>query len=263
MKSVILASLLLSFLGGGAALSSASAATVVVDWLAFTAGPDRSHFSLADDRGAAVLSALIGLNSGTQAPTSPSSGSLQSAFWVVPHGFEDSLTGNAAMLTTKVQVAPQSGRVDFRLALAGANLNGMIFAVGQLFSSGGAGTAGVGILASTAGGGAVPVDFLGANAWDDGLRQYTVPLAWSASTGVLAAASGASGNSGFGFFRLPAGGAPVTSLVFSVPEGYASGSGDALEFAFGRALPVPEPGFTGLVAAGLACLAGRRQRRTQ
>ena len=43
----------------------------------------------------------------------------------------------------------------------------------------------------------------------------------------------ANGESEFAFFRIRPATLPVTSLVFDIPQGYASGAGDALEFASG------------------------------
>jgi len=51
----------------------------------------------------------------------------------------------------------------------------------------------------------------------------------------------------------------VTELLFDVPNGYASGSGDALEFAFG--IPAPEPGVAAMILLGLAGMSLSRHCR--
>ena len=126
-----------------------------------------------------------------------------------------------------------------------------------MFYNGGAGTAGVGISALTSDGLMVPVEFLGTNTWDDGIRLYTAPLEWDAGQRTLRPGAGAAGNTGFGFFRIPGGPATVTSVRFDVPAGYAAGAGDALEFAF--AMPLPEPGSAGLLLFGAAWMLRRRR----
>ena len=74
----------------------------------------------------------------------------------------------------------------------------------------------------------------------------------------------ANGESEFAFFRirpatLPVT-LPVTSLVFDIPQGYASGAGDALEFAFGVPLVIPEPAVAAMLLAGGAGVALSRRR---
>jgi hypothetical protein len=88
------------------------------------------------------------------------------------------------------------------------------------------------------------VDLLGTNGWDDGIRLYTQPLDWDGAHNLLKPNSGATGNSAFAFFRIPQDSGNISSLELSIPAGYATGSGDALEFAFG--IPIPEPGAAGL-----------------
>lgn len=236
----------------------ASHAAPLVDWLTFSPGADRTHFNLLNDAGLTAVQAQIDLTSGLLAPLSPSAGTLQSAFWDTAPPAMDSIFRDGTVSTTKVQVVPQAGAVDFQLTIQGQNLSGMIFAVGQLFGSGTAGTREVGLLSKTFAGLEIALEFLAADPWDNGVRAYTQPLNWDGHRLTLDAT--ASGESAFAFFRIGPSAEPVTSLVFNVPRGYAAGTGDALEFAFGVPAPaIPEPGAATLLLLGLG-LAARRAR---
>ncbi len=216
----------------------------IVDWLIFTPGIDRTHFSLSTDGGTAFAQAELQITSGVLAPFSPSAGFLSDAYWVTAPGYSDSHLGNESVATTKVQVAPQAGLVSYQLTVQGADLSGLLFSAGQLFGNSSRATDSIDILAMTGGGSAVPVSFLGTHGWDDGIRLDVQPLVWNPSTGKLSLAPASNGESAFAFFTASAGSGPVTKLVFNVPSGYNAGVGDAVEFAFGISQPssVPEPG---------------------
>ena len=241
------------------ALPLAAHAAPVIDWLAFAPGADRTHFHLLNDAGASAAQAQIDLTSGLLAPLSPNAGTLQSAFWNTAPPAMDSISNDGTVSTTKVQVVPQAGAVDFQLTIGAPDLSGMVFAVGQLFGSGTAGTREMGLLARTFSGVAVALEFLAADAWDNGIRAYTQPLHWDGTRLTLDAA--ANGESEFAFFRIGPSALPVTSLVFDIPNGYASGVGDALEFAFGFPVPIPEPCAAALLLAAGAGMALARRRR--
>jgi len=253
--------------GAGAALAIAlsllhlgnAQAAPIVDWLAYSAGTDRTHFSLKDDGGLTVAQAEIQLTAGTLAPLSPSAGLLQAPFWVTTPDFTDSLLANATVATSKVQVAPQAGSVQYKLAMTGSDFSGLYFAVGQLFSTGTSGTLQINVAAKTGVGTGVAIDFLGTNAWDDGIRLYDQALNWDGGLGKLSFGAGASGESQFAFFQIAAGSSPVTSLTFDIPSGYNSGLGDALEFALAR--QVPEPGSAALWLSGFGIFLVHRTRR--
>ena len=229
---------------------AASAATVI-DWLAFTPGADRQHFSLASDAGLPVLQAELQITNGSQFPSSPSAALLQSDYWNIAPAFTDSALGDSTVATTRLQIVPRAGAASFQLTLNGANLAGMVFAVGELFAAPVGGTAGLTISADLAGGGTVALDFLGAHVWDDGIRFFQEPVTWNGST--LSPAPGAAGESAFGFFSIPASAGTVTRLSFRVPSAANTGSGDAIQFAIGKPVTaVPEPGtalFGGLLSA--------------
>ena len=237
-----------------------SRAALQVDWLSFSAGADRNHFSLLDDQGVAVAQAEVQLVLGLFAPLSPSPGLLQAPFWMTPPDFTDSVLGDASVKTVKLQVAPQSGAVQYRLTLTGADLSGMNFAIGQLFATAAAGTRSVEISARTATATAVPGNLLSTNGWDDGTRSYTQSVTWDAAQQIVSPAANANGESVLAFFNIPSGGSPVTQLSFNIPNGYNTGSGDAIEFAFG-VNPVPEPAASVLIIAGVGFMAGRSRRR--
>lgn len=241
------------------ALPLAGQAAPVVDWLTFSAGVDRTHFGLLNDAGVAAAQARIDLTAGILAPLSPGAGTLQSAFWNTAPPAMDSVSNDGTVSTTKVQVVPQAGAVNFQLTIGAQDLSGMVFAVGQLFGSGTAGTREMGLLARTFSGVAVALEFLGADQWDNGIRAYTQPVHWDGSKLTLDAA--ANGESAFAFFRILPAALPVTSLVFNVPNGYAVGTGDALEFAFGfPVVPVPEPHAAMLLASAAGMSLSRRRR---
>ena len=101
----------------------------------------------------------------------------------------------------------------------------------------------------------MPIGLVGTNAWTDGIRSYTQPLAWNAGSQTLSLASGLNGESEFAFFGVPNATPPVTRLTFGIPNGYNAGPGDAIEFALG--MPVPEPGVAALFAFGLLVLGAR------
>ncbi len=228
----------------------------MVDWLAYTPGADRTHFALTNDLGLAIAQAEVQITAGILAPLSPAAGVLQAPFWVTPHGFIDSVQGSAAISTSKVQVAPQAGSVQYQLVVTGSDLSGMVFSVGQLFGSSTTGTRELNIAAFTGASTGVPVSFLGTDGWDDGVRMYIQPLNWDSSAGKLSLFSATVGESTFAFFSIPNNGTPVTKLTLQIPNGYNSGTGDALEFAFGTVV-VPEPStavFLGIaiLAAGLS-----------
>ena len=252
-------SLVLAILALGAVQPLVHGAALV-DWLTFSAGGERTRFSLLRNSGSAFAEGQVVLTTGLFAPLSPAAGTLQSSFWLTPPPFQDSPLGDATVATTKVQVAPQGGLVQFHLTISGADLGGMVFAVGQLLS-GGIGS--MVISTSGTGGGAASVVFLGTNGWDNGLKFYTDPLDWDASQNTLRTSPGAIGESAFAFFQIAPGAGTVTSLSFDVPVSAASGSGDAVEFAFG--VPVPEPGTTWLAGSAVlfACGAGRANRKKQ
>ncbi len=234
----------------------AAHAAPIVDWLAFGPGADRTHFNLLNDAGLSVAQAQIDLTSGLLAPPSPGAGTLQAAFWNTAPPVTDSISNDGNVSTTKVQVVPQAGAVDFQLTIGAQDLSGMVFAVGQLFGSGTAGTRGMGVLARTFSGVAVALELLGTEQWDNGIRAYTQPLNWNGSSLTLDAA--ANGESAFAFFRVQPGAGRVTQLVFDIPNGYAVGSGDTLEFAFGVA--VPEPGVAAMLILGFGFTFSRRTR---
>ena len=244
---------------GVLALADIARAGTVVDWLAFTVGADRRHFSYANDAGANVAQAEIALTNGTLFPLSPAAGLLQSPFWTAPLDYDDSVLSDDTVPTTKIQIVPAAGQAKFKLTLSGADLSGMVFSLGQLLSSAGAGTGGIGIVAKTLGGTDVAVNFLGTDAWDDGIRFYTQPLIWGPGS-VLSSAPGAVGESAFAFFGIPKNAGVITSLTFDVPSAANAGSGDALEFAFGVPVnsAIPEPG-TWLTGCAMlfACGVGR------
>ena len=231
----------------------ASQAMPIVDWLTFAPGADRTHFNLRNDAGLTAVQAQINLASGTLAPLSPNAGALQSAFWATEPPAMDSISNDGTLSTTKVQVVPQAGSVNFQLTIQGQDLSGMMFAVGQLFGSGTAGTREMSVLAQTFSGLQVALEFLAADAWDNGIRAYSQPVNWDGAKLTLDPA--ANGESQFAIFRIRPSTLPVTSLVFGVPNGYASGTGDALEFAFGFPLvPVPEPGAAAMLLVGCAAM---------
>ena len=235
-------------------------AAITVDWLSFAAGANSTHFSLKDDGGLTVAQAEVQLTSGTLAPLSPSAGLLQAPFWVTAPAFTDSLLGNASVATSKVQVAPQAGSVQYKLAITGQDLSGFYFSVGQLFSNGTAGTLQINIAAKTGAGAGVPVDFLGTNGWDDGIRSYTQELSWDSALAKLLLSAGSSGESKFAFFHVETGADAVTSLTFDIPSGYNSGLGDALEFALAKQ-SVPEPASAVLWLSGSAVFLFSRAHR--
>ena len=235
-------------------------AAPVVDWLTF-AGADRTHFNLLNDAGLSAVQAQIDLTSGLLAPLSPNAGTLQSTFWNTAPPAMDSILNDGTVSTTKVQVVPQAGAVDFQLTIQGSDLSGMVFAVGQLFGSGTGGTREMGLLAKTISGVVIALEFLAADPWDNGIRAYTQPLNWDGTK--LTLDPSANGESEFAFFRIRPSALPVTSLMFDIPNGYSSGSGDALEFAFGFPLvPVPEPGAAAMLLGGCAGMSLSRRRRT-
>jgi len=245
--------------------SRVASGAVPVDWLAFSAGADRTHFALLNDQGMAFAQAEINIASGTLPPFTPSAGSLGASFWVTSPDFVDSGLGDATIATTRVQVAPQAGSVQYQLVITGADLSGTYFSIGQLFGTPIAGTWQINILALTSLGQSVPVNFIGTHGWDDGIRLYTQPLIWDASLEALSLAPGADGESEFAFFRVPTTASAITKLLFDIPNGYNAGNGDALEFTFG--VPVPEPDSTVLIALGSLLLGTWhlrcRSRRTE
>ena len=235
-------------------------AALPVDWLAFSAGADRTHFFIKDDSGVTLAQATVELVLGLFAPLSPSSGLLQAPFWVTPPNFTDSVLGDASVQTVKLQVAPQAGAVQYRLTLTGLDLSGMTFAIGQLYATVAAGTRSVEISAQTATATAVPVNLLSTNGWDDGIRSYTQPVTWNAGQQILSPAANANGESVLAFFNIPSGGSPVTQLSLNIPNGYNGAVGDAVEFAFG-VTPIPEPSTSALIIAGLGFVLGNSRRR--
>lgn len=238
-----------------ASVSLGNAAAVIskLDWFNFNPGADQTHFSLVDDNGAPVAQAHIQLASGLLVPLSPSAGMLLSDFWVTAPNFEDSLSGNTSLATTKIQVAPQSDLVQYRLVLTGTDLTGMTFAVGQLFGTGGSGRSE--ISARTAAASEVSVNFFDTHGWDDGLRAYVEPVSWDNSLQVLTTGASANGESAVSFFKVTDVGSPVTQLSFYFPSGHNGKTGDAVEFAFGMTV-IPEPSAAALVVIAFGFMLG-------
>ena len=240
-------------LAGTLALATVSHA-VVVDWLNFTPGADRRHFSLYNDAGLPFAQAELQITTGVLGPFSPSAALLENPYWVTTPGFTDSQSATTTIPTTKIQIAPQAGAVSYELTISGANLSGLTFSLGELFGTPGGGTRAVNISALTAAGLGVPVTFLETDGWDNGIRFNTQPLNWDAPLGTLSLDPAANGESAFAFFRVPQTGSAVTQLKFSVPSGYNVGTGDAVQFAFAAPVApvVPEPS-TALTGLALAC----------
>ena len=239
------------------ATTAASHAAPIIDWLTFRPGADRTHFDLLNDAGLSSLQGQIHLTSGFLAPLSPGPGTLQSAFWNTSPPAMDSVLSDGTVSTTKVQVAPQAGAVNFQLAIQGPDLSGMVFAVGQLFAADSGGTREMGLIARTLAGVEIALEFLAAESWDNGVRAYAQPVNWDGIKLTLDPT--ARGESQFAFFRIQSGMVPITSLLFDIPNGYAVGAGDALEFAFG--IPVPEPGVATLALLGSAGMTFARRTR--
>lgn len=235
-------------------------AGTLIDWLAFTPGADRTHFGLVNDLGQPVAQAEIAIAAGALAPLSPTAGSLGGSFWTDPLDYIDSIQNDGTVSTTKVQVAPRAGVVQFQLGVQGADLSGMVVAVGQLFNSELDGTREVGLMAKTLSGLMIALEFLAEEQWDNGLRAYNQSLNWDGAKLTLPLT--ASGESGFAFFRVPTSSIPVTQLLFDIPDAYALGSGDALEFAFGLPIPEPTTGVLILAAVGAAALSRVRPRHS-
>ena len=99
-----------------------SKASVITDWLQYTPGADRFHFSYVNDLGVTVAQAELTITNGSFPPFSPSGGTLQSEFWMAPLSYTDSVFGNSSVATTKIQVAPVAGLAKFKLALSGCLL---------------------------------------------------------------------------------------------------------------------------------------------
>ena len=235
---------------------------VPVDWLTFMAGGERTRFALLNDSATAFAQAEVSILSGGFAPFSPSAGLLESSFWVTTPGFLDSTLGTDSVATTKLQVAPLGGAVNYQLNVTGADLSGTIFAIGQFFATGTAGTRYVDLSAMTAASTPGSLNYLGLYGWDDGIRLYTQLLTWDSNAGRLSVAAGASGESAFAFFQVqPAGGAAITQLTMSIPNGYNGVTGDTVEVAFGIPAQVPEPHAAWLLQAGALAIIGKKRGR--
>ncbi len=234
---------------------SLPAATVSVDWLQLAAGGGPGGFSLRNDGGGIVAQGTIVVSSGF-ALSSPSPWNAEEGFWSgTPPQAEDSAAGDGSVSGFAVRVAPAGGQAAYRVELTVPAGQPLYLMVGELLRTAAAASVGVRIEASS-GAGSVPVALIETLAGDDGGKVYSQSLAWDGTT--LSTVPGADGESRFAFFEI----APLTGgdarVVLSIPEAYASGTGDSIVFALGVGV-IPEPSAALLGGLGMLALLGRRR----
>lgn len=256
-----------TFLAGLFLISSDSllGATVAVDWLVFRSddsGPDRILIG-SDDMGNDLVEIRIEKIAGTLVPGSPSTGSLAGESWTSEFPYRDSQGGDASVLTFRSQATGFGAEVNYTVE---ANFvipgSGVVFGLGQLFSSPDGGTGAVKVAARDPL--MVPMTIsepVVRAGWDNGINRHTLPLQWSSGDQSLAVGGldPQAQNSEFAFFEL--GMDTVGQIRFDVPQGYERGSGDVLEFAIGITEPVPEPNGILMIATAWILAMARRQRK--
>lgn len=238
---------------------SARAAAVVVDWLDLATGATASSFMLTSDSGLPAAGGALAIESGKgiSFPGFPTAGTLNAGFWSSATGFQDSVSGDEAVGTFDIRVAPQGGMATYSLTLDVPAGREFIIAVGGLFRNAADATAA--IVTSASGGGVV--SFVRSLAWDNGGTAFDQELEWDALTGSLTTTVGADGESEIAFLHVSPLSGANPRLTFLVPDGYGSGAGDSLTFGIGTV--VPEPGVLGLAALGaVVFLTGRRRERS-
>ncbi len=234
--------------------ATASRGATVVDWFDLAAGGSSTSFSLTADGGLPAATGALAIQSGKgiSFPGFPSARTFNSGFWSGDTGFRDSLTGTDRVAAFDIRVAPQGGAAAYSLTFSIPAGREIVIAVGGLYR--GPSGATQSIVATSSGG---VVSFVQTLAWN-GSDVFDQEIEWNAATATLATTLGSDGDSGIAFFRIgPLAGANP-SLTFTVPMGYAAGTGDSISIGLGAV--VPEPSALTLAGLGAALVLARRRR---
>lgn len=225
--------------------------TYTFDWLQYQG----SDATLCDKTSSAIASVSFEMRKGK--PMALGSSSLAAAEWADPVPLEG--TGaSAEVVATAVQVMPDflTSEVDYTLkiqAQPGKSLRGIVLAIGGLDPG-----SKITISCHNSGGVGESIELIGSSAWDgSGLGvAYNQALLWTSLISALQPTDGASGDSDFGFFRLPDSPVDRLDLVFSSSSPSIYGDSWHVGLAL---VTVPEPSALALGSFG-ACLLLRRRR---
>lgn len=235
-----------------------SAATTAVDWLELAAGGTASSFSLLDDTAAPLAGGRLLIQQGISFPGFPSPRTFAGGFWAADTGFSDSDLADLTVQGLALRVAPIGGAANYTIEVSLPEDREVILVVGDLYHGATAQTVGM-TLSAISDGSPSPVVLAGMFDWSNGVSSMSEDLVWNESAGTLVTSTQANGESTAAFFRI----APISGanprLVLSVPQGFATGTGDTIVVGLG--VVVPEPAAAMMLAVSSGMWAGRRRRR--
>jgi hypothetical protein len=238
-----------------AAVSSADAASVVVDWLVMQNGGAATAFTLLDDANGAGATGSVAVSTGFPGP--PTSRTFSSASWSTQPELTDTVTGDTSIGVTDFRVVPAGGQASYVINLQVPSNQPLILVVGGMLRNSTSATQYVEI-AALSDSQTVPVTWRSTHAWSNGLTILNQGVSWNPLTQILSTTDGANGDSEFAFFEIgPIAGANAR-VSFAIPVGYASGTGDSISIGLGTV--IPEPTMAGLLLLGAGAFAGCRNR---
>lgn len=238
---------------------SASAATVVVDWLTLGSGATPGAFALRGDGGTTLASGSLAIESGKGIafPGFPASRNFNAASWSAAPPVEDSVGADGRVNGFDIRVAPQGGMASYRLELSVPAGVELWLAVGGLFHGSNGKTDAV-VISSLSDSAMGVVALQQIAGWGNGITQYNQDVEWDEPTRTLSTTTGSSGDSEIGFFKIDPISGPNPRVVLTVANGYNVSTGDSISVGLGIA--VPEPGAFALLGLGsLLVLSGRRR----
>lgn len=241
-----------------AAAGSAEAASVVVDWLVTQPGGTVSAFTLVDDANTATATGAVAITKGLGFPGFPASRSFSAGSWSTQPEVTDTVTGDASISGLEFRVVPMAGLASYAINLQVPSNQPLILVVGGLLRNSTSATDAV-TIAAFSDSGFVPVTLRSTHAWSNGLTTLNQGVSWNPLAQILSPAAGADGDSQFAFFDAGPLVGGNARLSFSIPAGYAVGTGDSLFIGVGTV--IPEPATAGLFVLGAGVVAWRRGRR--
>lgn len=233
----------------------APAAVPIHDWLVLAPGSTTADFELLDDDLVAAAGGGASVTQGFPFP-GPGSFSLDSSFWTTAMDFEDSVTGNATVPGFEFRVAPNGGAASYSIEVTLKTGVPYVLMIADMFRTTDGATTGA-TFTTFSDSGAFAIDYLGATAWNDGIRALDQPVVWDSVGGTLSTDPGADGESMPAFFRIDPVAGTNPSLTIGIPSAYAVASGDAIVFGLAEVVPEPSTLLMFLVSTGL--LARRRR----
>lgn len=238
-----------------AAVSSADAASVVVDWLLIQNGGTAAAFTLVNDATSATATGSVSIAKGSPGP--PTARTFSSASWSIQPDLTDTVTGDTSISVTDFRVVPAGGQASYVINLRVPSNQPLIVVVGGMLKNSISATQYVEI-AALSDSETAPVTLRSTNAWSNGLTNLNQGVSWNPLTQLLSTTVGANGDSEFAFFEVGPIAGTNPRVSFAIPFGYASGTGDSISIGLGTV--IPEPTTAGMLLLGAGAFAGRRNR---